>query len=385
MIRPIRMAAPAPKWKLPLLRAYQGFIGLTIPSDSVRKKIVTLISTLPPPPTVRGISGIFAKESSVEGSETGAYLPVVADSLPQAVLMLDADKKVLYANPASAELFDGEPGEIIGQTLAQLPDAQASQRAAEEIAHLNLMAGGLAHDLASPLTVFRSYLWSLKGQVAKVGEGLPQDKKVTLAAIDKGLTDMDSQAERITTLVTEFRQLTVPPRSQKPVSLEHFLRAAFIQNLLGHDARLVMKADPEPWWVWGDSSNLERVIQNLVVNAREAMEGLAEQTLTIETEKLVQQDWLAWRHELGPSASEVTAGDFMRIRISDTGRGMTEDVRQNIFLPYFTTKSPERRSGGFGLALVHRWIRDAGGFIRVISEPNDGSTFEIYLRRAADT
>jgi CheY-like chemotaxis protein len=119
-----------------------------------------------------------------------------------------------------------------------------------------------------------------------------------------------------------------------------------------------------------DPGQVEQVIMNLAVNARDAMPRGG--TLTFETENVLVE----------PEAAEPDhrLGDWVRLSVRDTGTGMTPDVLTHLFEPFFTTKE-QGKGTGLGLATIHGIVSQAGGYIRVASEPGSGSTFEVYLSR----
>jgi signal transduction histidine kinase len=145
-------------------------------------------------------------------------------------------------------------------------------------------------------------------------------------------------------------------------------------RLMGHGTRFEMLMDCHAGYVMADEVQIEQVIMNLAVNARDAMPHGG--SLTIRTGVETVDATFARRHLL------KCPGEFVTLSVIDTGTGMTDDVRARIFEPLFTTKD-RSRGAGLGLATVHRIVREAGGCVTVISRLGHGTTFTVYLPRIA--
>jgi two-component system cell cycle sensor histidine kinase/response regulator CckA len=158
------------------------------------------------------------------------------------------------------------------------------------------------------------------------------------------------------------------------LSMEKMLR-----RLIGEDVELVTGPGPDLWTVWADPGQIQQVLVNLAVNARDAMPTGG--TLTIETLNIT------FDAEFAARRAGMAQGDHVMVAVSDTGHGIPPETQEHIFEPFFTTKATGHGTG-LGLATCYGIVKQAGGSIWVYSEPGGGATFKIYLPRihaAADT
>lgn len=146
--------------------------------------------------------------------------------------------------------------------------------------------------------------------------------------------------------------------------------AGWAFELVNQDVKLDVRLDPKLASVMADPGQLEQVVVNLCVNARDAMPKGG--TVTIATSNATVG------RVSGPGARPVEPGQYVRLSVTDTGTGMDHETMTRIFEPFFTTK-PEGMGTGLGLATVYGIIQQSGGHIWVTSQPGAGTTFEIYL------
>jgi two-component system, cell cycle sensor histidine kinase and response regulator CckA len=238
-------------------------------------------------------------------------------------------------------------------------EAQLAQ--AQKMESIGRLAGGVAHDFNNLLTVINGYAAFLQKELAA-----PDPLREYAREIGKA----GERAASLTRQLLAFsrKQIIMPRRidlNSVVADSERMLR-----RLIREDIELVTKLAPHLGLVLVDPDQIHQVIMNLAVNARDAMPGGGR--LEIATANTELDEAAA---ALQPDA---TPGRYVRLTVTDTGTGMTEEVRKNIFEPFFTTK--EVGSGtGLGLAMVYGILRQSNGWIDVQSEAGKGSTFRIYL------
>jgi len=238
--------------------------------------------------------------------------------------------------------------------------------AREEQAHqsqkmeaLGRLAGGVAHDYNNLLTVILTYAGTLQ-------RGLPHPGPLTLAV--ERLLDA---AERCASLT---RQLLAFSRKQvlelAVVDLNESVRTAgeILRRLIGENIDLVIETAPDACLIEGDRSQIEQVILNLALNARDAMlqGGILQVRTARVSESAAQQ------------ATPDARGPHVLLEVTDTGLGMDPETRAHLFEPFFTTKELGKGTG-LGLASVYAVVKRAGGHIAVASQPGRGTSFRVYL------
>jgi nitrogen-specific signal transduction histidine kinase/CheY-like chemotaxis protein len=234
-------------------------------------------------------------------------------------------------------------------------------RQAQKMEAVGQLAGGVAHDFNNLLTVITSYTSILLGEMA---DGDP--RRDDLGEILKASSDAASLTRQ---LLAFSRQQVIETRV---VLLEDVVRGAekMLKRLIGEDIEFVGTLNEHPEPILSDPGQLEQVIMNLVVNARDAMPSGGR--LGIETSVVEFDDTYARAHW------PATPGRFAMLAVSDTGVGMDEKTRARIFEPFFTTKEIGKGTG-LGLATVYGIVKQNGGFIWVYSEPGRGATFKVYI------
>ena len=256
-----------------------------------------------------------------------------------------------------------------------LPQAQQGQlqeqlQQAQRMENLGQLAGGVAHDFNNLIAVILNYVTFATEQLAAMTEA-DWGERSEAAASD--LAQIKRAGERAASLTHQLlafaRREVIQPQV---LDLDSVITAVeeMLRRTLGEHIELVTTLAGDLHPVLADPGQLEQVLVNLAVNARDAMPGGG--TLTIDTSNItVDADSIA-------GGSKSRPGQNVRLRVSDTGTGMTREVIEHAFEPFYTTK--QKSSGtGLGLATAYGILTGAGGTIRVYSEPGAGTTFTITL------
>jgi two-component system cell cycle sensor histidine kinase/response regulator CckA len=277
-----------------------------------------------------------------------------------------------HVEPLPPESFTGEvrsseeqpkPRGVIGVglDLTERKNLEVQLRQSQKMEAIGRLAGGIAHDFNNLLTVISSYCEALLNSGAE------------LPSVRDNASEIWDAAHRASTLTGQLLTFSRHrPAQLGVISLNEVIRGmeSMLRRLIGEDVEIIIRTGSALGNIMAETTQMEQVMLNLVVNARDAMpEG---GRLVIETANVELDEAYSDRH------GAIEAGSYAVLSVSDTGIGMDAETRAHIFEPFFTTKS---YGTGLGLATVYGIIRQAGGFIWVYSEPDDGTTFKIYLPR----
>ncbi len=265
-----------------------------------------------------------------------------------------SDQGVLYASGRDVTLQKEQ-----AQALAAAEEALRQSQKMEAVGQLT---GGIAHDFNNMLAVVMGSLDLLKRGVG--------DNPRALRHID-GAVDAAGRAALLTKRLLAFsRQQALNPQ---PLDVNRLVgeMSELLRHSIGAAIRLQTMLAGGLWYTVVDANQLENVLLNLVVNARDAMPGGG--CLTIETgNKHLDRHYAA--------TNDISAGDYVVIAVTDNGGGMSPDVLARAFDPFFTTKEVGKGTG-LGLSQVYGFVRQSGGHVKLYSEPGRGTTVRIYLPR----
>lgn len=239
-------------------------------------------------------------------------------------------------------------------------------RQAQKMDAVGRLAGGIAHDFNNLLTVITGYADMMLQELPAGSEYRATVGEISNAA---------KRATEVTSGLLAFSRRQIVHRGI--VDLNASIRGVekMLRRLIREDIQITTTLAPDLWTVSADSSQLDQVILNLAVNARDAMPDGG--TLSIETAN-VEIDQVYARGHLG-----VEAGKFVLLAVSDTGCGMDRETQSHIFEPFFTTKDPGKGTG-LGLSITYGILRQNGGSISVYSELGRGTTFKVYLPQSVE-
>ena len=271
-----------------------------------------------------------------------------------------------------SEIRSGDPPLILGvvrdvseqkRSAEALKSLEEQVRQAQRLEAVGRLAGGVAHDFNNILTAITGYtellLEDFRGQDPRRAD----------------LEEIRAAAQRAAALTGQLlafsRKQVLQPRI---LDLNEVVRGLekMLRRLIGEDVVLEFAPGADLWAVRADPGQIEQVILNLAVNARDAMPHGGR--LTVETANVELDGEDARRH------ADLVPGAYVRVTVSDTGTGMDADTAAHIFEPFFTTKEVGKGTG-LGLATVHGIVSQSGGHITVESESGRGATFQVYLPR----
>jgi len=243
-----------------------------------------------------------------------------------------------------------------------LQSSEAQLRQAQKMEAIGRLAGGIAHDFNNILTAITGYSELLQQRMGKEHEMFRETFEISKAA--RRAADLTRQ------LLAFSRQQVLQP---KVLALNDVIidMNQMVHRLIGEDIELVTRLADGLGSVKADPGQVQQVILNLAVNARDAMPGGGK--LTIHTGNVT----IETKQSEGSHAG-VEPGEYVTLSLDDTGTGMDEIVRSKLFEPFFTTKE-QGKGTGLGLATVYGIVRQSGGQIIVESAPDEGSTFRVYL------
>jgi PAS domain S-box-containing protein len=379
--------------------------------------------------SARRLEDLGRAASEAELYATSRRLEELVDGAPLAILVVDNDARVLRWNPAAEEMFQWRADEVLGRVLPTIPpderphlesmrervgesiraiparrlrkdgvalDVQVSTaplrdasgtvtgvigmitdvteqrkleaqlRMAQKMEAVGLLAGGVAHD-------FNNLLTAIKGFTSLLQMTVVADEQSA-----EFLGEISKAADRAATLTA---QLLAFSRRQllRPEALDLNARVRGIERMLRllvrDEGELLLELDPSLAQVLADPGQVEQVIVNLAVNARDAIHGRAGGRVVIATSNVVLRDEFArWGVEAAP-------GPYVRLEVRDNGIGIDRATQARIFDPFFTTKEAGHGTG-LGLATVFGIVKQSGGYVWVNSAPEQGAIFSVYLPAA---
>jgi PAS domain S-box-containing protein len=290
------------------------------------------------------------------------YHQAAAEQRPVEFTAFDAERKLW----ADVHVYPSEHGLSVylqDITARKLLEEQYGQ--SQRLEALGRLAGGVAHDFNNLLTIIGGYGQMLLDSI---------DGRNPIRKDVEPIVEAATRASALTRQLLTFsrRQLLQP----KVVDLNRLIMKMnkMLRRVIGEDIELKLALRPDLGRTKADPGQIEQVIMNLAINARDAMPTGGLLTIATDNYEAVLED----------ETSGLPAGGCVLLTVSDTGTGMDERTRSHIFEPFFTTKA-KGKGTGLGLSTAYGIVKQAGGEIRVDSEPGKGATFQIYLPRTKKT
>ena len=262
-----------------------------------------------------------------------------------------------------ARWYDQEVVIAVVRDITERKRLETMLNQSQKLEALGQLAGGMAHDTNNMLGVIIGYADLLEERLAGDVQALEDLAQVRKAAL--------RSSELIRQLLAFARKQVIQPRT---VDLNELVEGTqkLLRRLIGERISLVWKPTAALWSTWVDPSQIDQILANLAVNARDSIEGSG--TITLETmNAAVDETYCLANPDAAP-------GDYVVLSVSDTGQGMSPVIQARIFEPFFTTKEAGRGTG-LGLAMVYGVLRQNGGFVTVYSVPGVGTSFRLYFPR----
>jgi len=256
---------------------------------------------------------------------------------------------------------------VLKDDISDLRQAEKNLRHAQKMDAVGQLTGGVAHD-------FNNILGIVQGNLEILSYMLESDEKAQ-SRIQAGLKGA-ARGVDLTRKLLNFSRKEMEGTKRISVSSHIHDMEDFLIKSLTVLIEVKFLLDENVWLVDVDPGDFQDAIVNLTLNARDAM--LEGGTLTVETNnKVLDEDYLL-RNPQGK------AGDFVMVSVSDTGEGMTPEIKERVMEPFFTTKKPGKGTG-LGLSMVYGFIQRSGGHLKIYTEAGEGTTFRLYFPRAKQT
>ncbi|MDZ7699888.1 MAG: PAS domain S-box protein [Deltaproteobacteria bacterium] len=318
----------------------------------------------------------YVYESEVQFTEMGERLKENMDN-PHFLHTIHYRKRSGEVFPGETNVFylrdtDGNINGFIG-LIRDITERQKAEEAkvrleaqlqqAQKMESVGRLAGGVAHDFNNKLTSILGYAELAMGRL---------DPSHALYGDLKQILEAGKQSVNIVRQLLAFaRKQTIAPKVMiLNDTVEQMLR--MLRRLIGEDIDLAWEPDANIWPVKMDPSQIDQILANLCVNARDAIEGVGK--VTIETENVELDEAYCAGH------AGFVPGEYVMLAVSDDGAGMDKETLANVFEPFFTTKAVGKGTG-LGLSTVYGIVKQNHGFVNAYSEPGKGTTFRIYLPR----
>ncbi|WP_431674849.1 response regulator [Rhizobium leguminosarum] len=252
----------------------------------------------------------------------------------------------------------------VAAEIAERQQAEAALQQSQKMESIGKLTGGVAHDFNNLLQVISGNLQLLGKDVAESGRAKERISNA-LAAVERG--------SRLASQLLAFGRRQ--PLEPKVVNIGRLVTGMddMLRRALGEEIEVETMVSGGLWNSFADPTQIENALLNLAINSRDAMAGPGK--LTIEVGNAFLDDTYSRTHP------EVTAGQYVVLAVTDTGSGMMQEVIEQAFEPFFSTK-PEGKGTGLGLSMVYGFVKQSGGHVKIYSEIGEGTTVKLYLPRS---
>lgn len=312
-------------------------------------------------------SELYAGEARAKAEAFFQQALARSEYLTHRLLLVDAAGREIPVEAAARvlEIEQGRVIEVVYRDLRERERLEAELRQAQKAEAVGQLAGGLAHDFNNALTVLDTSIGLAREHCTEAGE----------RELDEARRTIRHASELTNKLMTLSQQDVVAPQV---VSLNDVVGSIveMVGRMLGSNNELRTELAPELPPVKVDVSQVEQLLLNLAANARDAMPQGGVLTIQTKARELTLDT---------PGApAQAEPGRYVVLKVSDTGEGIPAEIQERIFEPFFTQK-PQGQGTGLGLAMVQGTVKQAGGFIQVSSQPQQGTAFKIYLPASPET
>ncbi len=300
------------------------------------------------------------ESSSSEFGSLASAFNTMAGSLATQRREMEALNSNLEARVAERTHDLSESRNRLQVEMAEREKTETTLRQAQKLQAVGQLAGGIAHD-------FNNLLTAIVGALDLMRSRMPPGQESLVRLVDNALHSAERGGKLTGQLLSFSRRQRLMP-TPTDLNLTVVALSNLLGSTLGRSVRIQTDLVQDLWPAMIDAGQIEAAIINLAINARDAMPDGG--VLTLATRNIT--------HDIGGA---MPAGEYVAVRVSDTGTGMTPDVLARVFEPFFTTKGPGRGSG-LGLSQVHGLAQQSGGDIRIESHPGEGTTVTLLLPRA---
>ena len=252
----------------------------------------------------------------------------------------------------------------VAAEIADRQQAEAALQQSQKMESIGKLTGGVAHD-------FNNLLQVISGNLQLLGKDVAENRRAkerianALVAVERG--------SRLASQLLAFGRRQ--PLEPKVVNIGRLVTGMddMLRRALGEEIEVETIVSGGLWNTFADPVQIENALLNLAINSRDAMDGAGR--LTIEVGNAFLDDSYSRTHP------EVKAGQYVVLAVTDTGSGMTEEVKEQAFEPFFSTK-PEGKGTGLGLSMVYGFVKQSGGHVKIYSQTGEGTTIKLYLPRS---